>query len=147
MQIAQNTIKRKRSDERFKKMTEEKLESQSMDTTPSGEVNAQEESFAELFEKDSKIPSRIEPGQKTTSTIVSISGDFVYVSLGGKSEGVIDIAEFRDGEGKTNINVGENIESYFVAVQGGLKRLTTLRHGLSTLSFREIRDAFERIYP
>jgi small subunit ribosomal protein S1 len=147
MQIAQNNIKRERSDERFKKMTEEKLENQPMDTTPAGEVNSQEESFAELFEKDSKIPSRIEPGQKVTSTIVSISGDFAYVSLGGKSEGVIDIAEFRDGEGKTNINVGESIESYFVAVQGGLKRLTTLRHGLSTLSFKEIRDAFEADLP
>ncbi len=98
-------------------MTEEKLENQSIDTTSAEEMNGQEESFAELFEKDSKIPSRIELGQKVTSTIVSISGDFVYVSLGGKSEGVIDIAEFKDEEGKIAINVGDSVESYFVAVQ------------------------------
>ncbi len=128
-------------------MTEEKLENQSIDTTSAEEMNGQEESFAELFEKDSKIPSRIEPGQKVTSTIVSISGDFVYVSLGGKSEGVIDIAEFKDEEGKIAINVGDSVESYFVAVQGGLKRLTTLKHGLSTLSLKEIRDAFEAGLP
>lgn len=128
-------------------MTEEKLENQPMDATPTEEMNGQEESFAELFEKDSKIPSRLEPGQKITSTIVSISGDFVYVSLGGKSEGVIDISELRDEEGKSTVNVGDRIESYFVAVQGGLKRLTTLRHGLSTLSLKEIRDAFEAGLP
>lgn len=128
-------------------MTEEKLENQSNDTTSAEEMNGQEESFAELFEKDSKIPSRIEPGQKITSTIVSISGDFVYVSLGGKSEGVIDIAEFKDEEGNITITVGDSIESYFVAVQGGLKRLTTLRHGLSKLSLKEIRDAFEAGLP
>jgi small subunit ribosomal protein S1 len=115
-------------------MTEEKLEGQPVDAISSEEENTQEESFATLFEKDSKLPGRLEPGQKVTSTIVSISGDFVYVSLGGKSEGVIDIAEFRDEEGKNSLNVGDQVESYFVAVQGGFKRLTTLKHGLSTLS-------------
>jgi len=128
-------------------MTEEKLERQPEGAVSSETETGQEESFAALFEKDSKLPGRLEPGEKVISTIVSISGDFVYVSLGGKSEGVIDIAEFRDDEGKTSVNVGDNVESYFVAVQGGLKRLTTLRHGLSTLSLREIRDAFEAGLP
>lgn len=111
------------------------------------EGNIEEESFADLFEKDSKLPERLEPGQKVTSTIVSISGDFVYISLGGKSEGVLDAAEFRDEEGKGSVNVGDKVEAYFVALQGGLKRLTTLKHGLSTLSLREIRDAFEAGLP
>jgi small subunit ribosomal protein S1 len=128
-------------------MTEEQYEGQSVDPISPNEENIQEESFATLFEKDSKLPGRLDPGQKVTSTIVSISGDFVYVSLGGKSEGVIDIAEFRDDEGKSSVNVGDQIESYFVAVQGGLKRLTTLKHGLSTLSLREIRDAYEAGLP
>ena len=128
-------------------MTEEKLEGQPMNAIPAEVESIQEESFATLFEKDSKLPGRLEPGQKVTSTIVSISGDFVYVSLGGKSEGVIYITEFRDEEGKNSLNVGDQVESYFVAVQGGLKRLTTLKHGLSTLSLREIRDAFEAGLP
>lgn len=128
-------------------MTEEQYEGQSVDPISPDEENIQEESFATLFEKDSKLPGRLDPGQKVTSTIVSISGDFVYVSLGGKSEGVIDVAEFRDDEGKSSVNVGDQIESYFVAVQGGLKRLTTLKHGLSTLSLREIRDAYEAGLP
>jgi small subunit ribosomal protein S1 len=136
-----------RSDERLENMTEEKLERQPDDSIAPEEESGQEENFAALFEKDSNLPGRIEPGQKVTSTIVSISGDFVYVSLGGKSEGVIDIGEFRDEEGKRSVNVGDQVESYFVAVQGGLKRLTTLRHGLSTLSLKEIRDAFEAGLP
>jgi small subunit ribosomal protein S1 len=128
-------------------MTDETYEGQLVDSVTQGEEESQEESFAALFEKDSKLPGRLDPGQKITSTIVSISGDFVYVSLGGKSEGVIDIAELRDEEGKSNVNVGDQIDSYFVSVQGGLKRLTTLRHGLSTLSLKEIRDAFEAGLP
>lgn len=128
-------------------MTDETHEGQPVDTATPGEEDSQEESFAALFEKDSKLPGRLDPGQKITSTIVSISGDFVYVSLGGKSEGVIDISELRDEEGRCTVNVGDQVDSYFVAVQGGLKRLTTLRHGLSTLSMREIRDAFEAGLP
>jgi small subunit ribosomal protein S1 len=128
-------------------MTDETYEGQPVDTATLGEEEGQEESFAALFEKDSKLLARLDPGQKITSTIVSISGDFVYVSLGGKSEGVIDISEFRDEEGKCTVNVGDQVDSYFVAVQGGLKRLTTLRHGLSTLSMKEIRDAFEAGLP
>ena len=123
-------------------MIEEKLENQLTDSAPEAEINTQEESFAELFEKDSKIPGRLEPGQKVTSTIVSISGDFVYVSLGGK-RGCYTPSGHEEG---IAVNVG-GIDSYFVAVQGGLKRLTTLRHGLSTLSFKEIRDAYEAGLP
>ena len=69
-------------------MTEERLGELSPDQGNTDEENNQEESFATLFEQDAKLPGRLDPGQKVTSKVVSISGDFVYVSLGGKSEGV-----------------------------------------------------------
>lgn len=128
-------------------MTEEKLEEQPGGKGFADEEEAQEESFASLFEKDNKLPGRLAPGEKVSSTIVSISGDFAYVSLAGKSEGVIDIAEFRDATGPVSLKVGDVVDAYFVGVQGGLKRLTTLKHGLSTLSLREIRVAFESGLP
>lgn len=127
-------------------MAENNFDGNLGDSSSLQEMN-DEESFAALFEKDNQLPGRLEPGQKVTSTIVSISGDFVYVSLGGKSEGIIDLSEFKDEEGNISVKVGETIECFFVAVQGGLKRLTTLRHGLSTLSLKEIRDAYEAGLP
>lgn len=130
-------------------MPEEKFADEPLNIEKSGETaeNEPEESFALLFEKDSKRGGRLEPGQKVSSNIVSISGDFVYVSLGGKSEGVIDLAEFKDEEGTHTLTVGDEVDCYFVSVQNGLKRLTTLRYGLSTLSLRGIRDAFEAGLP
>jgi len=128
-------------------MTEEKIGELSPDQGSTDEGNGPEESFATLFEQDAKLPGRLDPGQKVTSKVVSISGEFVYVSLGGKSEGVIDLSEFKDEEGTINISVGDEVDSYFVSVQNGLKRLTTLRRGLSTLSLKGIRDAYEAGLP
>lgn len=130
-------------------MGEEKFVEESLSAEKPEEIeeNEAEENFALLFEQDSKRGGRLEPGQKVSSNIVSISGDFVYVSLGGKSEGVIDLVEFKNEEGIHTVNVGDDVDCYFVAVQNGLKRLTTLRYGLSTLSLKGIRDAFEAGLP
>jgi len=49
------------------------------------EIPVQEEDFAALFEKESKMPERLEPGQKIRTTVIPVSGEMVYVDLGGKS--------------------------------------------------------------
>ena len=52
-----------------------------------------EEDFAQLFEQSTQSVKRLEPGQRVTTKVAGISGDFVYIDLGGKSEGVIDKKE------------------------------------------------------
>jgi small subunit ribosomal protein S1 len=111
------------------------------------EESGKEEQFAELFEKSGNLSKRLEPGQKITSTVVSISGDFVYVDLGGKSEGVVDISEFMDENSNCTIKVGDELQVHFVAVQNGMKKLTTLVRGLSTVDLSGIRDAHEAGLP
>jgi len=102
----------------------------------------QEESFASLLEK-SKGMERLAPGQKVRARVVSISGDMVYIDLGGKSEGVIDLNEFVAKDGTTCVKVGEEVEAFFVTVQDGARRLTTRTRGYSAASLTEIRNAFE----
>ncbi len=106
-----------------------------------------EESFAELFTKESKMPGRLDPGQKVKARVISISGDAVYVDLGGKSEGVIDLVELTDEHGNITVNVGDQIEAFFVSVKNGARKLTTKVRGYSTLTLAEIRDAHEAGLP
>ena len=47
------------------------------------------ESFAKLLEKDSTRNMRLAPGQKVKTRVVSISGDLVYVDLGGKAKALL----------------------------------------------------------
>jgi small subunit ribosomal protein S1 len=124
-------------------MLDEKIETD----LPEGETGTEEESFAALFEKSGGLPGRIEPGKKVKSRVVSISGDFIYVDMDGKSEGAIDIREFKDEDGKCSVKVEDEIEAYFASVQNGVKRLTTMRHGLSTLDVSGIRSAYDAAIP
>ena len=59
----------------------------------------EEESFAVLLEKNGAATGRLAPGQKVTARVISISGDAVYIDLGGKSEGMITLSEFIDENG------------------------------------------------
>ena len=111
------------------------------------EIPVQEEDFAALFEKESKMPERLEPGQKIRTTVITVSGEMVYVDLGGKSEGVIDLSEFQREDGTYNVREGQEIVAYFLSVQNGAKRLTTRFRGFSTVDAAEIRDAFHANIP
>jgi small subunit ribosomal protein S1 len=115
--------------------------------TVAGESPMMEEDFAALFEKESRMPERLDPGQKIKTTVISISGEMVYVDLGGKSEGVIDLSEFQKEDGTIAVQEGQEIEAYFLSVQNGAKRLTTRLRGYSTLDVAEIRDAFHAGIP
>ncbi len=117
------------------------------DSAAAADVAEGTESFAELLEKSSRQTERLSPGQKVKADVVSISGDLVYIDLGGKSEGVIDIAELTDKDGNLTVKTGDTIEAHFVAVQNGVRKMTTLVGGYSAVSLNAIREAFEAGVP
>ncbi|MGD0230591.1 MAG: 30S ribosomal protein S1 [Syntrophorhabdales bacterium] len=126
-------------------MLEETVATEKIDA---GEENVRlEEDFAALLEKESRMPERLEPGQKIKTTVISISGDMVYVDLGGKSEGVIDLSEFTRDDGAAGVHEGDEVEAFFLSVQNGTKRLTTRIRGYSTLDIAGIRDAYHANLP
>jgi small subunit ribosomal protein S1 len=127
-------------------MSEETAGIETTTQTPEG-PSVEEEDFKALFEMEKKTPARLAPGQIVKATVISISGDFVYVDLGGKSEAVIDLAEFRNPDGTYAVKVGDEIEAYFLNVRDGSKRLTTRLRGYSTLDMAGIRDAHQADLP
>ena len=106
-----------------------------------------EEDFASLLEKSGDSSERLARGQKVTAKVVSISGDLVYVDLGGKTEGSIDVGEFVNEEGVVGVKEGDEVEAFFVTVQDGIRRLTTLVNGYSAVTLKAISDAFEAGVP
>ena len=71
------------------------------------------ENFAELFNSMYADSSKLE-GYVTKGTIVDIRKDFVIVNVGSKSEGYIDIREFRNDE----IKVGDIVDVYVERYEG-----------------------------
>jgi small subunit ribosomal protein S1 len=112
-----------------------------------GRTAENEESFAAMFEKSSGPAERLNRGQKVRAKVVSILDDFVYIDLGGKSEGVIDVGEFLNEDGSKTVHEGDEIDAFFVSVQDGIRRMTTMINGYSALTLESIRGSYEASIP
>ena len=83
------------------------------------------EDFATLFENSISEMDSLEPGQQIETTIVSISGDSIFLELSGKSEGVLDSAELTDADGNVTVEEGDTIKVFFLYTKNGEKHFTT----------------------
>ncbi len=99
--------------------------------------------FSSLVEESLRQMIRLKHGQKVKAKVVNISGDSVYVDIGGKSEGIINVNEFINEDGTIGIKEGEEIDAFFVSVKEGLKQLTTLFKGYPLMKLKAIQSAFE----
>ncbi|HJP05087.1 MAG: 30S ribosomal protein S1 [Gammaproteobacteria bacterium] len=76
------------------------------------------ESFAELFEQ-SLASGQIKSGTILTGSVIEVSNEVVIVSAGLKSEAVIPASQFRDENGKLEVEVGDEVEVALDAVEDG----------------------------
>ena len=100
--------------------------------------SAQEENFADLFEQSFTAQERLTPGDKISAQIVKITPEWVFIDLGGKSEGAIDVKEFKDESGAVTVSEGDEVNAYFLSSSHGEKTFSTrLSTGSSTPEFLE----------
>lgn len=85
----------------------------------------EEKSFAELFEKTHVRKDFLKPGQKIEATIVKITQEWIFLDLGGKSEGYLDRKELADENGNLSVKEGDSIEAYFLSSKHNEKLFTT----------------------
>src|SRR5687768_4245370 len=92
-----------------------------------------------MFEASVKA-RRVEQGQAIEGTIVAIGSEVALVSIGGKSEAQIDVAELKDADGDIEMSVGDRIQAVVVSTSGGI---TLSRKGVRTAATqRELEHAF-----
>lgn len=83
---------------------------------PNGQAKAnnQEQIDTNEFDKllENYLPEKkiIPTGQIVKVPVVAIHSDYVLVDIGGKSEGVVNIEEFKDSKGNVTIKVGDPVE-------------------------------------
>jgi len=87
--------------------------------------------FAELLgESQQAPPIRFAPGDSVSGTVVKISKDTVFIDLGGKSEGIADVEEFREESGKLSLQEGDKVELRIASLRGGIRLSKALKvHG------------------
>jgi len=94
-------------------------------------------SFADLLEESLTESKQLEPGQKIKAEIVRISGSWIFIDLGGKSEGSIPTEELKDKEGNLNVSEGDSIEVYFLGIERNEKIFTTKIGGAASKAHLE----------
>jgi small subunit ribosomal protein S1 len=93
-----------------------------------------------MFEASVKA-RRLERGQTIEGTIVAFGSEVAFVSVGGKSEAQIDLAELKDEDGDIEVAVGDRIQAVVVSTSGGV---TLSRKGVrNAATQRELENAFE----
>jgi len=101
------------------------------------------ESFAELFEESLKT-TEMKPGTILMGSVVDITPDFVVVSAGLKSEGVIPIEQFRVDGGDLDVAIGDTVEVALDAVEDGFGETRLSREkARRARSWAKLEEAFE----
>ncbi len=105
-----------------------------------------EENFAELFEKSFRKQGRLEPGQMVEAMIVKISGDWIFLDLGGKGEGYLDKKEMMDDAGNLTVKESDTVRAYFVSADNN-EMLFTAKLGSGPGKQSQLEDAWRNGIP
>ncbi len=82
-------------------------------------------SFEELLKESTGETGWLEPGERVEVQIVDIASDWIFLGLGGKSEGLLDKKELLDENGELPYKIGDTIAAYFLSSQHGEYLFTT----------------------
>ncbi|WP_305046934.1 30S ribosomal protein S1 [Geoalkalibacter sp.] len=106
-----------------------------------------EEDFAAMLEASlgGKAAPKLEPGQKIRARVLAFSGDWVFLDVGQKGEGVLDRREVLDAEGNPTVAVGDALEVYFLSRAGGELRFALRIGGAAGRS--DLEDAWKSGIP
>jgi small subunit ribosomal protein S1 len=103
-------------------------------------VSEQEEDFATMFEASVKA-RRVEQGQTIEGTIAAIGREVALISIGGKSEAQIELAELKDHAGNIEFSVGDRIHAVVVSTRGGI--ILSRKGVRDATTQRELEHAFQ----
>lgn len=92
-----------------------------------------------MFEASEKA-RRFERGQSIDGIVVGIGAEVAFVSIGGKSEAQIDVAELTNADGALEVSVGDRIQAKIVSTSGGI---VLSRKGVrNAATQRELEEAY-----
>jgi len=107
--------------------------------------DAPEQSFAEMLAQSLAGSPRLEPGDKVEAKVLKIATEWVFLDVGQKGEGVLDIKEVLDADGTLTVAAGDTLQAYFVGRDED-ELLFTTRLGGGASGTAQLEQAWAR-YP
>jgi small subunit ribosomal protein S1 len=110
---------------------------------PEGEP---EESFAELLAQSMSRTVHLEPGARIKAKILKVGAEWVFLDVGQKGEGVLDVREVTDADGRVTAKAGDTLAVYFLGNEEGELRFAT-RIGGAGAGTAQLEQAWEAGIP
>jgi small subunit ribosomal protein S1 len=107
---------------------------------------ALEEDFEALLDQSMGEPVNLSPGQEVEAAVTQITKDWVFIDVGGKSDGYIVINEFMDDDGNVTIKEGDTIKAFFLSFRNH-EMLFTTRLADNTTGTEHLEEAFHSGIP
>jgi len=104
-------------------------------------------SFAEMFDGKFATPRAFSPGEQVEATVVRITGNNVFLDVGGKSEGYLSREELLDKQGELTVQEGDRIKVYFLSAQRSEMLFTTRLGGGGGAGQAHLEEAFAARIP
>jgi small subunit ribosomal protein S1 len=105
-----------------------------------------EESFAAMLDAYSPgLEAEINIGDKIRGKVISIGKDSVFVDTGSKMDGVVDKAELLDKDQQLELEEGDMLELYVVALTDDEIRLSKAVSGIG--GYHMLKEAYEKAVP
>lgn len=112
-----------------------------------GVAATDEESFADLFAASQTKSGRLKPGEQIQARVLHVSGDWVFLDIGQKGEGVLEKRELTNAEGELVVAPGDIITAWFTGGERGELRFTTKIGGIGAADRSLIEDAWRAGIP
>jgi small subunit ribosomal protein S1 len=104
------------------------------------------ESFADMLEKSMAGVTRLEPGQRIEATVLKVGAEWIFLDVGQKGEGILELGEILDADGRPTVSEGDRLQAYFLSGEGGELRFTT-RLGSGSAGTAQLEQAWENSIP
>ena len=109
------------------------------DRTP--DHSPDDENFAALLERSLLDAVPLKPGEKVEATVLQVGGEWVFLDVGQKGEGVLDVKEVLDAEGQPAVTAGCRLTVYFLGRSADELRFTTRIGGRSGAGTAHLEEA------
>lgn len=108
--------------------------------------HTEHEDFASLFQEEAATRKKMTPGQKVKARVVGISDEYIFLDVGGKSEGYLRRSELTDDEGNLSVAEGDEVETFFLATENH-EMLFTTKIGSGPASKAFLEEAYRAAIP
>jgi small subunit ribosomal protein S1 len=106
-----------------------------------------DDDFAALLERSLLEAAPLKPGEKIEATVLQIGAEWIFLDVGQKGEGVLDVKELTDADGQLTVAVGDRITAYFLGRNADELRFTTRIGGRSGAGTAHLEEAWRNAIP